>query len=157
MAQEISLATQNIVKQSPKGSARWMIQSWLQSSSQEVHRKYIFHSHSGIYNYLSSAVFYTPIQFYKHDYGILHHNNQVWKIKTYFPLLDIQIQDDWAEKDSLKNIFFFFFRAALMAYGGSQARGQMGATAAGLHHSHSNGGSQPNLRPTPQLTAMPDS
>ena len=34
--------------------------------------------------------------------------------------------------------FGFFFRAAPMAYGGSQARGQIGATAASLHHSHSN-------------------
>ena len=34
--------------------------------------------------------------------------------------------------------FFFCFRAALIAYGGFQARSQIGATAAGLHHSHSN-------------------
>ena len=36
--------------------------------------------------------------------------------------------------------FFFFclFRAAPTAYGSSQARGQIGAAAAGLHHSHSN-------------------
>ena len=53
-------------------------------------------------------------------------------------------------------LFFAFFRAAPEAYGGSQARGQIGATAAGLHHSHSNAGSEPNLRPTPQLPAMPD-
>ena len=31
--------------------------------------------------------------------------------------------------------FFFFFRAAPAAYGASQARGQTGATAAGIHHS----------------------
>ena len=30
---------------------------------------------------------------------------------------------------------FFFFWAAPMAYGGSQPRGPIGATAAGLHHS----------------------
>ena len=54
--------------------------------------------------------------------------------------------------------FFFFglFRASLVAYGGSQARGRFGAAAAGLHHSHSNTGSEPCLRPTPQLMAMPD-
>ena len=36
-------------------------------------------------------------------------------------------------------VFFFliFFRAAPMAYGGSQARGPVGAMAAGLHHSNS--------------------
>ena len=43
-----------------------------------------------------------------------------------------------------------------MAYGGSQARGQIVATAVGLHHSHRNVGSEPCLRPMPQLTATPD-
>ena len=37
---------------------------------------------------------------------------------------------------------FFLFRAALAAYGNSQARGRIGAAAAGLHHRHSNTGSQ---------------
>ena len=46
--------------------------------------------------------------------------------------------------------------AAPMAYGGSQARGRIGATAAGLRHSHSNTGSEPCLQPTPQLTAALD-
>ena len=59
------------------------------------------------------------------------------------------------------NQFFFFlvfclFRAAPTAYRGSQARGLIGATAAGHSHSHSNTRSEPCLRPTPQLTAMPD-
>ena len=43
-----------------------------------------------------------------------------------------------------------------MAYGSSQARGLIGATAAGPRHSHSNARSKPCLRPTPQLAAMPD-
>ena len=48
-------------------------------------------------------------------------------------------------------IFFLFFlafclhSAALAAYGGSQARGLIGAVAAGLRHSHSNAGSEPRL------------
>ena len=37
------------------------------------------------------------------------------------------------------------FRAAPAAYGGSQARGRVGAIAAGLHHSHSNAGSELHL------------
>ena len=41
-----------------------------------------------------------------------------------------------------------------MAYGGSQARVQIGAVATGLYHSHSNARSEPHLRPPPQLTAM---
>ena len=46
--------------------------------------------------------------------------------------------------------------AALAAYGGSQARGPIGAVATGLRQSHSNAGSEPRLQPTPQLTATPD-
>ena len=48
-----------------------------------------------------------------------------------------------------------FSGAAPVAYGGFQARGQIRAEAAGLHHSHSNSGSQPRLQRTPQLTATP--
>ena len=60
-------------------------------------------------------------------------------------------------------IYLFYFRrgqacsrAASMACGGSQARGLIGAAAPSLHHSHSNARSELHLRPTPQLTAMPD-
>ena len=55
--------------------------------------------------------------------------------------------------------FFFFglFRATPTVYGGSQARGPIGATAAGLHHSHSHAGSEPRLQHTPQLTTKGDS
>ena len=52
--------------------------------------------------------------------------------------------------------YFFLFRATPLAYGSSQARGQIGATAAGLHHSYSNTGSKPCLWPTPQLTTTLD-
>ena len=53
---------------------------------------------------------------------------------------------------SLSFLFFVFclFRAALVACGGSQAKGQIGAVAASLCHSHSNAGSEPQLQPTPQ-------
>ena len=43
-----------------------------------------------------------------------------------------------------------------MAYGGSQARGLIGALAAGLRQSHSNARSKLHLRLTPQLTATLD-
>ena len=61
-------------------------------------------------------------------------------------------------KENMGHFFFFFglFRAAPTAYGGSQARGVIGAVAASLNHSHSNVGFEPRLRPTPQLTAMQD-
>ena len=51
---------------------------------------------------------------------------------------------------------YLFFRAAPMAYGGSQARGWLRAAAANLYHSHSNMGSELHLWHIPQLTAMPD-
>ena len=64
--------------------------------------------------------------------------------------------------------FFFFFcllsvvvvvaisLAAPAAYGGSQARGPIGAVATGPRQSHSKVGSELHLQPTPQLTATPD-
>ena len=44
----------------------------------------------------------------------------------------------------------FFFWAVPLAFGGSRA------VATGLHHSHNSVGSEPHLRPTLQLMAMPD-
>ena len=49
-----------------------------------------------------------------------------------------------------EHIDFFFLSSACLGpppatYGGSQARGLMGATAAGLHHSHSNARYEPRL------------
>ena len=43
---------------------------------------------------------------------------------------------------------FLLFRAAPAAYGGSQPRCHVWATTAGLHHSHSNAGSELHLWPT---------
>ena len=65
-----------------------------------------------------------------------------------------ELTDQWLRK----LVFFWFFvfllvRASHVAYGSFQARGQIGAVAAG--HSHSNLGSEPCLWPTPQLTATP--
>ena len=59
----------------------------------------------------------------------------------------MMIEKDPEEKKLHLDLFFFcfFFRAAPMAYGCSQARSQIRAMAAGLHHSHSNVGSEPNL------------
>ena len=51
---------------------------------------------------------------------------------------------------------FCFFRAAPAAYGGFQTRGQVGAAAASLRHSHSTAGPVLPLRPTPQLMATLD-
>ena len=63
-----------------------------------------------------------------------------------------------ARKGDLIFSFFFFglFRPATAAHGGSKAKGQIGATAASLHHSHSNTRPKLSLWPTPQFMAMPD-
>ena len=51
-------------------------------------------------------------------------------------------------------LFCFFAFYAPAAYGGSQASGPTGASAASLRHSHSNAGSESRLWPTSQLMAM---
>ena len=51
---------------------------------------------------------------------------------------------------------FAFSGAAPVSYGGSQARGRIRAVASSLCQSYSKAGSEPNLQPTPQLTAMLD-
>ena len=53
-------------------------------------------------------------------------------------------------------LFFSIFRVEPVAHGGSQARGQIGAVAAGLCHSYSKLGSKLSLWPTAQLTATLD-
>ena len=53
-------------------------------------------------------------------------------------------------------LFFCLFRAISEAYGGSQVRGRIRVTAAGLPHNHSNIGSELRLRSIPQLTETQD-
>ena len=62
------------------------------------------------------------------------------------------------EVDCFSTYFFFFlFRAAPTAYGSSQTRDPIGAAAAGLHHSHCNPESKPQLRPMTRLAGTMDS
>ena len=65
------------------------------------------------------------------------------------------LREDYPSLNNL--LFFYLFRAAPTAQGGSQARSLIGAAAAGLHHSHSHARSELRLQPTPQLMATPDS
>ena len=57
-------------------------------------------------------------------------------------------------------VFFYLFRAVPAAYGGSQARGQIGATTAGLRHGRVfdlyHMGSESGLQPMPQLMGTMD-
>ena len=83
------------------------------------------------------------------------HRNQDQQL---FLILDPGLAPEEAGFTALKLsiLLFCLFRAAPAAYGGSQSRGRIRATAAGQHHSHSNAGSELHLRPTPQLTASLD-
>ena len=56
---------------------------------------------------------------------------------------------------NLKFIYVGLFRAIPAAYGGSQARSLIRATAAALRQSHSNARSEQCQQPTPQLMATP--
>ena len=51
---------------------------------------------------------------------------------------------------------FWLFKAAPVAYGGSQARGLIEAVTVGQHQSHGNARFELHLRPTPELMAIPD-
>ena len=62
--------------------------------------------------------------------------------------------EEEATKHTFYGRFLLLFRAAPAAYRRSRAKGQIGAVAAGLHHSHSSAGSMPRVRPTPQLTTL---
>ena len=52
--------------------------------------------------------------------------------------------------------FLLVFRAEPVAYGSSQARGRIGAAAAGLDHSHSNMGFEPYMLFMPQFMGTLD-
>ena len=113
----------------------------------------------------------TPPQRQGQVLKLLHHSGNSWSIffflisfknpfsrKTVIPTYPTLIADHW-RKNSRKIwilflfLFFGLFRAAPVAYGGSQARGLIKAVAASPHQSHSNARSEPHLQPTPQLTA----
>ena len=51
------------------------------------------------------------------------------------------------QHSNLSLFLFLRFMAAPMACGSSQARSQIRAAATSLHHSHSNMGSEPSVRP----------
>ena len=53
-------------------------------------------------------------------------------------------------------LIYFIWAGASTLHGDSQARGQVRAIVAGLHHSYSNTRSKLYVRPTPQLRATPD-
>ena len=57
---------------------------------------------------------------------------------------------------TLRSLFLFFIFLGPHPRHMEVLGGQIRAAAAGLPHSHSNATSKPRLRPTPQLTAMPD-
>ena len=78
----------------------------------------------------------------------------MWDFRQNLTLGMIDISESRLESEVV--VLFCFLRAIPTTYGGSQARDPIEAIATGLRQSHSNVRSEPCLRPTPQLTAMPD-
>ena len=114
---------------------------------------YIYiHQSDFVINVCAYACAYKYIYMYMHSF-----------LKYYFPSWSIQEIEYISLRDTVGPYclsilflsFVFFFRAPPSTYGGSQGRGLIRAVASGLHHSHSNVGSEPCLRPTPQPMAMP--
>ena len=76
-------------------------------------------------------------------------------IKYFYSPFQLYILANVVERPQNQEFYFILFCllaiswAAPMAYGGSQARGQIGAAATSLRQSHSNAGSKLRLQPTP--------
>ena len=88
-------------------------------------------------------------------------NHQTTREKTKRRNNRVEVRNKWKTSNIMGvstyiSNHFFFFKATPAAYGSSRARGEIGATAAGLRHSQSNTRSEPHLRPTPQLTETLD-
>ena len=93
--------------------------------------------------------FFKHVFTFWHYYGII----QAQHLILCFPCFSLEIchflYNLWFLFICLFLVFFAISWAAPTAYGGSQARGRIGAIASSLHHNHSNAGSEPRLQPTP--------
>ena len=77
--------------------------------------------------YITESLCYTP-------------DTQIYTSIFFSLLLDFFVSSSFSSSSSF--FFFCFLGATLTAYGSFQARSQIGAAAAILHHSHSNVGSE---------------
>ena len=87
--------------------------------------------------------------------GILGLVRAMKKIECHAQIVQIESATNCTDEQFFNyfSLFVLFF-STHAAYGSSWARGRIRAAAAALHHSEA--GSEPCLRPTPQLTATPD-
>ena len=126
-----------------------------------IYLKYsgIFPSNKYHYQYIFSLLPLECILFKTSDFNLCKISGHLLWFFTPFGLIGINFIPFslnmilFYKEERLKFIYLFifwvFFRAAPVAYGGSQARGWIGAVAASLLcHSHSNPGSEPRLQPT---------
>ena len=109
--------------------------------------------HSVAYNYLSFYFLWAQIllsrEFCLFQYALFLFLD--WKF--------VSVKSSHVSGSLPHNVFFGLFAiswATPVAHRISQASGPIRAVAAGLHHSHSNAGSELRLQPTPQLMATPD-
>ena len=97
-------------------------------------------------------------------------SSAVWALLLATRTWKLRVSRNWQELQDFKQPFLptqdkflhrnfflnFFWGGAPTACGSSQARGQIVAAAAGLHHSHGNVDFKLHLWPTLQLAATPD-
>ena len=83
--------------------------------------------------------------------AIIHSVFQI-KDQSFFTMLScphaniqLEIENPYMYVRTTVCVYVCLFRAIPLAYGSSQARGEIGAVAASLHYSHSNAGSEPHL------------
>ena len=102
--------------------------------------------------------FYKHFNFYEISYVYMY----IYQREIYIYIYIFYFGVEYKNLLPILSFFFAFllFRASPMAYRCSQARSLIRATATGLchshSHSHSNTRSEPHLKSTPELTAMPE-
>ena len=83
-------------------------------------------------------------------------NSSLFLTYYYYSILALNLRHNFIIIIISSSSSILLFRATPEAYGSSQARGQIGAIAAGLYHTWNNARFEPHLWPAPQLMATPD-
>ena len=96
--------------------------------------------HVVAYDRISFSLKLNDIPLYHIYYNFFTHSSVIGHLGGFQPLaiMNNAAMNTCVQISFQNPAFFFFPLATLMIYGGSQARGAIGAVTAGLHHSHSN-------------------
>ena len=136
-----------------EAAACCLIANWASSSVMKpfIHsfNKYLPTAHQMPATFLGGGIHWGSQSLERSNYKKPSLNNSFLRSKVILNSLKPQLIGN--NTTYLPAFFFFFFRSLFFwgatrgACGSSQARGQIKAVAAGLHHSHSNARSEPGL------------